>query len=342
WAPGLNVESDPGALSGDEIRTRILKAGVVGLGGATFPTHVKLSPPQGKPIDTVILNAAECEPYLACDYRLMMEKPAEVMEGFRLLMKVLGVRRGLVGVEANKRDAAEKLRAVSGDIEVVLVKVKYPQGAEAQMIWALLKREVPWKGGLPMDAGCVVQNVATAFAVYEALRWNRPLIQRVCSVTGEGVERPANYLVRVGTPLADVIAAAGLRDKAAKLILGGPMMGLAQGGSEMFCTKGTGGVLALCDAQPHAAGPCIRCGACVRACPCGLTPALLSRAVEAADFDACLAMNALECKQCGCCTYVCPARRPLMHQLKLALDELRRRKAEADAKAKAQAARAAV
>jgi len=342
WAPGLNTESDPSALSGDEIRARILAAGIVGLGGATFPTHVKLSPPQGKPIDTVILNAAECEPYLACDYRLMMEKPAEVMEGFRLIMKVLGVSRGLVGVEANKSDAAEKLRAVSGGVQVQMVQVKYPQGAEAQMIRALLGREVPWKGGLPMDAGCVVQNVATAYAVYEALRLGRPLIQRVCSVTGEGVERPANYLVRVGTPLSDVVAAAGIKPSATRLILGGPMMGLAQGGRDIFCAKGTSGVLALCDGQPKQAGPCIRCGACVRACPCGLTPALISRAVEAGDFDACLALNTLECKQCGCCTYACPAHRPLMHQLKLALDELRRRKAEADAKAKAQAAKAAV
>ena len=335
WAEGTNSDPDPAALSGDEIKARILNAGIVGLGGATFPTHVKLSPPAGTPIDEVILNAAECEPYLTCDYRLLLEKTAEVLEGFRYIMRVLGVDRGRVGIEDNKLDAADKLREAVGpaaDIDVEVCHVKYPQGAEHQLIRALLGREVPWHGGLPMAVGCVVQNVATAYAVYEAVRFGRPLIQRACTVTGDGVDRPANYLVRVGTPIAAILDAAGVRPNANKLILGGPMMGLAQHSSDLVVTKGTGGVLVMGDAQTFDGGPCIRCGTCVRTCPYGLTPSIYSRAVEAGDLDACERANVLECKQCGCCTYVCPSKRPILHQIKLALDELRRKKAEAKAK----------
>jgi len=217
--------------------------------------------------------------------------------------------------------------------------VKYPQGAEHQLIKAMLGREVPWRGVLPMAVGCVVQNVATAHAVYEAVRFNRPLIQRVCTVTGDGVERPANYRIRIGTPIADVLTDAGLRAEANKLIFGGPMMGLAQRGGNLVMMKGTGGILVLCGARTYEAGPCIRCGACVRACPYGLTPSIYSRAMDVGDLEACERANVLECKQCGCCTYVCPAKRPILHQIKLALDELRRKKAEEDAKAKEAAAK---
>ena len=344
WVEGANQERNAADLSPEDIRDAIVSAGVVGLGGATFPTHVKLSPPEGKPVDKVLLNAAECEPYLTCDYRLMMEKPAEVLEGFRYIMKVLGVDTGIVGIENNKPDAAEKLKEAvgdAGDITIEMVRVKYPQGAEGQLISAILDREVPWRGGLPMDVGCVVQNVATAYAVRDAVRLSRPLIQRLCTITGDGVEKPMNVVARLGTPIKDMLAAAGLKAEARKLILGGPMMGLAQRTDELYFMKGTGGVLVLCDDTVHETGPCIRCGACVRACPCGLTPALVSRAIEAGDFDAAASLNVLECKQCGCCTYVCPAMRPLMHQIKTAIDELRRTKAEADAKAKEPAAKAA-
>lgn len=335
WVEGAGVETDPGELDGAEIRTRILEAGLVGLGGAAFPTHVKLSPPAEKPVDQVILNAAECEPYLTCDYRLMMERAEAVIDGFRMVMKVLGVSKGLVGIEANKPDAAEKLREAigdAGDIAVEACEVKYPQGAEAQLMSALLGREVPSGGGLPMDVGCVVQNVATVYAVHEAVRWGRPLVQRVCTVTGPGVEKSANYVIRTGTPVASLLEAARLRPEARKLILGGPMMGLAQRTADIYTMKSTGGILVLTDENVFEGGPCLRCGNCVRHCPCGLAAALISRAVEAEDFDACLELNVLECKQCGTCTYVCPANRPLMHQIKTALDVLKRRKAEADAK----------
>jgi len=344
WAEGANVERSADALSADEIKACVLKAGIVGLGGATFPTHVKLSPPADKPIDEVILNAAECEPYLTCDYRLMMEHPAEVIEGFRLIMRALGVKRGRVGIEENKPDAAARLAEAAspnGDITVEACRVRYPQGAEHQLIKALLGREVPWHGGLPMAVGCVVQNVATAYAVYEAVRFNRPLIRRVCTVTGDGVERPANYLVRVGTPARALLSASGLRDDASKLILGGPMMGIAQRTAEMPVMKGTGGLLVMRHAAVQKPGPCIRCGACIRACPYGLVPSIYSRAMDVGDLAACERSHVLECKQCGCCTYVCPAKRPILHQIKLALDELRRKKAEADAKAKQEAARKA-
>jgi len=336
WAEGANTdEQDASGLTAKEIKQKILDAGIVGLGGATFPTHVKLSPPPDMTIDTVILNAAECEPYLTCDHRLMLEKPGEVLAGFELIMRALDCTNGIVGIESNKPDAFEAMRraAGSGAIHVEMLPVKYPQGAEHQLIKALLGREVPWHGGLPMAVGCVVQNVATAFAVYEAVRFNRPLIRRVLTVTGDGVERPGNFLTRVGTPVKTLLAEAGLKPEARKLIFGGPMMGIAQSSADTPTTKGTSGVLVLTDAAIFVSGPCIRCGRCVTACPYGLTPAMISRAVERKNIAVAEEWNVMECKECGCCTFVCPAKRPIVHQVKFAKAEIAKRKAREKAAA---------
>jgi electron transport complex protein RnfC len=337
WAEGTNVESDPSALTPAEVRERVLAAGIVGMGGATFPTHVKLSPPADKPIDTAILNGAECEPYLNCDNRLMIEKPNEVVEGFRLILRALNCTRGIIALESNKPEAfAAMSKAAASDPQLTVEKlhVKYPQGAEHQLIKALLGREVPWHGGLPMAVGALVQNVATAYAVRDAVRFRRPLIERVLTVTGDGVERPGNFRVRVGTPVRLLLEKAGVRPGAKKLVFGGPMMGIAQRTSDIPTTKGTSGVLVLMTDTPATFGPCIRCGRCL-SCPYGLTPAMFSRAVEAGNFDVAQEWNILECKECGCCAYVCPAKRPIVQQAKIAKAELARRKALEKARAAA-------
>jgi H+/Na+-translocating ferredoxin:NAD+ oxidoreductase subunit C len=324
WAEGKNIEQDTASLDADAIKARISEAGIVGMGGATFPTHVKLSPPPNFTIDTVILNAAECEPYLTCDHRLMLEEPKKVLDGFILLCKALGCDNGIIALEANKPDSFKAMQdaAQGTNIQVLMVETKYPQGAEHQLIKALTGREVPWKGGLPMAVGCVVQNVATAYAVYEACALNKPLIERVTTITGDGVGKPCNVRVRLGTMVGDLLTAAEIKKDAKKLISGGPMMGIAQRSADTPVTKGTSGILVLRDGSKHEAGPCIRCGRCVDACPYGLTPAALSRAIEQINLDAAMEWNVLECKECGCCTYVCPGRRPIVHQVKFAKMEL--------------------
>jgi len=339
WAEGTNVErADAADLDGDRIKELIFQAGIVGLGGATFPTHVKLSPPPDKKIDTVILNGAECEPYLNCDNRLMREKPEEVAKGFQLILRALGCDNGVIAVESNKPKAFEAMRkAADGQARVEMLKVKYPQGAEHQLIKALLGREVPWRGGLPMAVGVVVQNVATAYAAYEAVYLARPLIGRVVTVTGDGVEDPGNFLVRNGASVGLLLERAGLKPEAKKLIFGGPMMGIAQRSSDTPVTKGTSGVLVLTDAAIFESGPCIRCGRCVNACPYGLMPAAISRAIERRSIEGALEWNVLECKECGCCTYVCPAKRPIVHQVKFAKAEIAKQKAREKAKEKEEA-----
>ncbi len=318
-----------GELDANAIKARIQAAGIVGMGGAGFPTHVKISPPPEKKIDTLILNAAECEPYLTCDYRLMIERPGELVEGLLLLARALGVTDAWIGVEANKLDAAAALtRAAEGKpVRIGVCQVKYPQGAEKQLIYALTRRKVP-AGGLPLDVGVVVQNVATAYAVREACRFNKPLIERVVTVTGDGVERPANYLVRLGTPFRALLDASGLRDGVRKIIAGGPMMGIAQGSADVPVVKGTSGILVLREAEPADWRSCISCGRCVEACPMGLMPNEISIACEARDLDMAAAVNVLDCFECGCCTYVCPAKRPIVHWVKWGKAELAKRKAQ--------------
>jgi electron transport complex protein RnfC len=329
WAEGCNEEVDVKTLDAAAIRDRVAAAGIVGLGGATFPTHVKLSPPENKPIDAVILNGVECEPYLTADYRLMIESPGTIVEGLKLVMRAVECSEGYIGVEANKPDAYKLFREAcadaSGDglhLQAVLLEVKYPQGGEKQLIEAILGREVP-SGGLPMDVGAVVQNVGTAHAIAEACRYNRPLTERIVTVTGEAANRPANYRARIGVPLKSLLEASDYAGEAmGKLVLGGPMMGLAQFDLEMPVAKGTSGILALSGRGEWAHRNCIRCGRCVAACAAHLMPAELSLRIESGNFADAQEINLLDCIECGGCTYVCPARRPIVQWIKLAKAEL--------------------
>jgi len=329
WAEEIGQEREISNLSSDNIRQAVSDAGIVGMGGATFPTHVKLSPPPNKPIDTIILNGAECEPYLTCDHRLMLEKSEEILLGLTLLMKAVGAQRGIAALEENKSDAAQALKEASVrrgiEVEVVLLPVRYPQGAEKQLIKAVLDREVPL-GGLPMDVGVLVHNVGTAKAVFEACAFGKPLIERVVTVTGEGIERPGNFLCRIGTPVKALLDHVGMRREANKVIFGGPMMGLAQADLMLPVTKGTSGVVVLKGAKTYRPRPCIRCGACVRGCPMRLVPSAISIAVEAGDEELYEEFNALACIECGVCTYVCPARRPIVHQVKIAKAVLQKKR----------------
>lgn len=311
-------------LSNDELKEKIRAAGIVGLGGATFPTSVKLSPPKEKKIDAVIINGAECEPYLTADYRLMVEKPAEIIEGLKVMMKVLGVNKGYIGIESNKPEAVAKIKAAARKeqgIETCVVEVKYPQGAEKMLIKSITGREVP-PGKLPMDANVVVQNVGTALAVFEAARYGKPLIERVVTVTGEGINRPANLMVRIGTPIADVInECGGLKEGVAKVVSGGPMMGAALASLDIPVTKGTSGILALLEeGLMHVSDykPCIRCGRCIDACPMGLMPSMLSVLSEKGHYEDTKEYNLFDCFECGSCTFVCPAKRPIVQHIKLA------------------------
>jgi electron transport complex protein RnfC len=318
WAP---PSVDPFTQEPATLKNSIRDAGIVGMGGATFPTHVKLSPPKEKPIDTLIINGAECEPFLTADHRLMLEHSGQIIEGIRLLMHILGVERAYIGIEKNKPDAIEKLNeAADGTkIKVIGLKVKYPQGSEKHLIKALLNRAVPPPPGLPMDVGVVVQNVGTVLAVYEALCLGKPLIERVLTVTGAGIINPKNLRVRIGTPASEVIAfCGGLKDDAAKLILGGPMMGLAQYTSRVPVIKGTSGILVLTESEmslePYR--DCIRCGKCVNICPMLLLPNQIGIYAEKGMFDEAEATGAMDCLECGCCVYVCPSKRPMVQLIK--------------------------
>jgi len=334
WADGLPAENDIEVLSAEEIRSKVQAAGIVGLGGASFPTHVKLSPPPDMPIDSVIINAVECEPYLTRDYRLMLERTDDIVAGMRLIMTAVSAQRGYIAVEANKIDACEKLRQAAAqydDIQVDLLAVKYPQGAELQLIEAVLGRQVP-SGELPMAAGAVVQNVATAVAIYEACRHDLPLTDMVVTVTGPGAGKPANLRVPLGTPVKLLLEHCEASGNVNKLIIGGPMMGLAQYTSETTVTKGTSGIVLLTDAEDFDYGPCIRCGRCVDHCPMGLVPSDLSIVCEAGRVEEMLDHNIMDCKECGTCAYVCPARRPIVQWVKLGKATLARRKAKQAAK----------
>jgi len=300
----------------------------------TSRTHVKLSPPPDKPIDSVIINAVECEPFLTCDYRLMIERTADIVAGLRLIMKAVGAPRGYIGVEANKPDAFKLLTeaaAAYSEIQTVLLDVKYPQGAELQLIEAVLGKQVP-SGTLPMEIGAYVQNVGTAIAIYEACRYGKPLIERVVTVTGPGVGKPANLLVRLGTPVSNLLELCEASDEISRLILGGPMMGLAQYTSEIAVVKGTSGILLLTDAPDDDYGPCIRCGRCVDVCPMRLVPSDLSIVCEAGRVDEMMSQNIMDCKECGSCTYVCPSRRPIVQWVKYGKAELAKQKAKQTSK----------
>ncbi len=308
--------------SPEEIIDIIKNAGIVGLGGATFPTYVKLMPPPGKTAEYLIINGVECEPYLTSDHRLMLEKGREIIIGTRILMKALNVKKAFIGIENNKPDAINHMTELvksHDDIEIQSLKVQYPQGGEKQLIKASVNREVP-SGKLPIEVGCVVQNVGTAFAVYEAVQKNKPLVERVVTVTGKSVKKPSNFMVRIGTPISELIDAAdGLPENTGKIIGGGPMMGKAITSLEVPVVKGSSGILIMEEGESFRSteGPCIRCSKCTYVCPMGLEPYLLSKAAKLSNFEMAENESIMDCIECGSCQYGCPAAIPLLDYLRL-------------------------
>ena len=313
------------------IKDRVRAAGIVGMGGAAFPTHVKLSPPEGLAIDTLLVNGAECEPYITADHRLMLERPGEIVSGACLLRTAIGARDLIICIEENKPDAIESMGAACAgtDARVQVLQTKYPQGGEKQLITAVLGRRVP-SGGLPLHVGVVVNNAATALAVHDAVSAGRPLVERVVTVAGPAIPRPANLRARLGTPFSTLVDdCGGLAETTRKVLMGGPMMGLAQTGLDVPVVKGTSCILALEDAGEEQERPCIRCGLCVDHCPMGLVPTRLAKMVRAGDLDAAEAWGVADCMECGSCAYVCPARIPLAQLMKYGRAQVlaRRRKA---------------
>ncbi len=313
-------------LTADEIKKKIQDAGIVGMGGACFPTHVKLSPPPGSKPEWIIINAVECEPYLTADHRLMLEHADEILVGVTLLMKAMNVGKAYIGIENNKPDAIELMRSKTmkfvhdGDIEIVPLKVKYPQGGEKQLIDAVVGRQVPAPPALPVSVGAILQNVGTAFAVYEAVMKNKPLFERIVTVTGKSLAHPSNFLVRMGTPMSQLIdACGGMPEDTGKLIGGGPMMGKALLNAEVPICKGSSGVLLMNqqDARRSEPQPCIRCAKCVSACPMGLEPFLLSKLAEAHNWERAEKEDVVSCIECGSCSFTCPSHRPLLDEIRL-------------------------
>lgn len=306
----------------EQVRERVRNAGLAGMGGAAFPTHVKLSPPKDKPIDTVIINGAECEPYLTSDHRLMLERPDDIVRGAMLVAQTVGAGRIFIGIENNKPDAYEALKKAATEFTIITVEmlpVKYPQGAEKQLISALTGREVPPPPGLPMDVGCLVQNVGSVVAIYEAVRYNKPLTERYVTVTGSGIKNPKNVIARIGTPFQKLVEqAGGYVNNASKLLMGGPMMGLSQWTDEVPVVKGTSGIVVLGkqDAKLGMEQPCIGCGRCVDVCPVFLLPTNIARLSQLEMFDEAEQLGVTECIECGSCTFVCPAKRNLVQHIR--------------------------
>ena len=310
-------------LEPKDIIAKIKAAGIVGMGGATFPTHVKLSIPDGKKAEILIINGVECEPYLTSDYRTMLERGEQLVVGTRILMRAIGVTNAVIGVEANKPDAVKHLQSIIGsatDVKVQMLKTQYPQGGEKQLIAAVTGREVPAPPALPIDVGAVVCNASTAVAVYEAVQKNKPLIERVITVTGSAVPQPKNLLTRFGTPIDSLIAkCGGLAEGDVKVINGGPMMGRALSNIAMPAMKGCSGVTIMVGnaAKRGAESACIKCAKCVEACPMGLEPYLLSKQARKKAWDAMEANDITSCIECGCCQFTCPANIPLLDYIRL-------------------------
>ena len=326
WAEGIDRSAELVTecnLDSKEIISRIKAAGIVGMGGATFPTHVKLSIPEGKKAELLIINGVECEPYLTSDYRTMLERGELLIVGTRILMRAIGVEHAVIGVEANKPDAVKHLRSILGDdksIKVQMLKTQYPQGGEKQLIAAVMNREVPAPPALPIDVGAVVCNASTAVAVYEAVQKNKPLIERVVTVTGKGVKEPKNLLTRFGTPISALIEkCGGLPEGDVRVLNGGPMMGRALCNVAMPVMKGCSGITIINgeEAVRGEESACIKCAKCVEACPMGLEPYLLSKQARKKAWDAMEQNDITSCIECGCCQFTCPANIPLLDYVRL-------------------------
>ncbi len=297
----------------DELLKIIADLGIVGMGGATFPAHVKLSIPRGKKADVLVINGVECEPYLTSDHRLMLEKTEQIFLGISIIRKIIEAEEICIGIENNKTDAIRKMTDFAGKnypyIKVQPLKVRYPQGDEKQLLKAIIDREVP-SGGLPIDIGAVVVNVGTAHAVYEAVVHEKPVMERVVTVSGRGVKNPSNFLVRIGTPVKELIdACGGLNDNSVKLVSGGPMMGFSFFNLDSPVTKGTSGILALTkkEINKSRSTACLMCGRCIKACPMGLNPTLIFKMIDNLEIKEAIAAGLMDCKECGCCSFTCPA-----------------------------------
>lgn len=316
---------DIGALSPEQLTHIIQDSGLVGLGGAAFPSHIKLVIPEGKQVDTLVVNGCECEPYLTCDHRIMLEQPQELMRGILYAMRITHTSEAIIGVEDNKLDAVEKLRSCvpqGSGIRVEAVQTKYPQGSEKMLIKALLDRDVP-TGGLPADVGVVVNNVATLAAMGQLLPRGEGLIERVITVAGPGIKHPGNYRVAVGTPIGFILDQVGYEGSRNEFILGGPMMGPAVSAMDTPITKGTSGLLVLkeqeIDEESRHIWPCIRCGRCLEACPMHLNPSMLGQLAAKRQFPRMAETYHLnDCFECGCCSYVCPSNIPLVQYFRIA------------------------
>lgn len=315
-------------LPKDQLLDKVRKAGIVGMGGAGFPTSVKLAPPPDKKVDALVINGTECEPYLTCDHRMMLEHSREIFLGIEIALKILGIDNAYVGIENNKKDAFEQMKKTVSEMDsaykcskatVKMTKTKYPQGAEKTLIKTLLKREVP-SGGLPFDAGVIVMNVGTAFAIYEAVCLDKPVIERVITVTGKSVKNPANLKTRIGTTLSYLIEkCSGTTEETGKIVCGGPMMGFAQISDQVPATKGTSGVLVFSKREILAEkqSPCIRCGRCNMVCPMGRMPGDIARMVAKGKNEELEKMKVKDCIECGACAFACPAKIPLVDFMKL-------------------------
>jgi len=324
---GFKENKEAERLSKDELLNIIKEAGIVGLGGAAFPTYVKLSPPKEKNVDTIILNGAECEPYLTTDHRLMLEHSSGIVKGLKILMKIVNAKTAFIGIEDNKKDAIKAMKREAGkNIRVVSLKAKYPLGAEKVLIKAVTNRVVP-VGGLPMDVGVIVNNVGTAKAVYDAVYLGKPLIERVVTVTGD-VNEPKNLVVKIGTLVKDLIKeCGGYKGAPKKVIMGGPMMGIALSSDNIPVIKGTSGVLVLNDAEEPEERECIRCGKCLDYCPMNLMPISIANHAKADKIDLAEEYYATTCFECGICSYICPSKIPLVKWIKYAKTKICERKA---------------
>ena len=325
--------------TGDTLKKLVREAGIVGLGGAAFPTHVKMSPPPDKKVDHFILNGCECEPFLTCDHRSMLEETDRILTGMAIMMKMMGIENGIVGIEDNKGDAIaimkSRVKTLDLNFKIQPLKVKYPQGAEKMLIAAALGRKVP-AGGLPMDVGVVVNNIATALAVYEAVIDGKPLIQRMLTVTGDAINKPGNLVSRIGTPFQICVdACGGLKDETSQVFMGGPMMGLVQYDLQVPTLKATSGIVCMQSSQLKNTRhyPCIQCGTCVGVCPMNLVPTRLSRLAETGKYEDAREWGVFNCIECGSCAFVCPSGIPLVQWIRVG----KVKSAEQQQKLKAQA-----